>query len=99
MELENTTGKNVMIAQYMNVEYNPTYGYLLTPHIYTKAHQLNYHISFDLLIPVYKKVCVELNEYTSDIMEFHNALLSCDIKRLYNAIIYAIELIKQHQSL
>lgn len=95
MVLENTTAKNVMIAEYMKVEFNPTYGYLIKPHIYTKAHQLDYHKSYDSLIPVFKKACIDMVDYTSDIVEYEKALYSCDVSILYNSVVYAIELINQ----
>ena len=89
----NTTNNNKLIAEFMGITPNEAGVYHVSKHKGYDVENLNYHTSWDWLMPVLKKINLKLTPQNYSEWGMINRPTEYHIKDVYNQV---VEFIKQY---
>lgn len=81
---------NKLIAEFMGIRYEENKNSHESSWAYYEDCELEYHTSWDWLMPVVEK-CYESGAEENEVGDITHALLDCDRKETYNAVVEFIK--------
>tara|TARA_R100000900_G_C3333803_1_gene163896 strand:+ start:917 stop:1204 length:288 start_codon:yes stop_codon:yes gene_type:complete len=89
----NTQENNKLIAEFMGIVYPKLNNVIVIDNVVIKEDELQYHLSWDWLMPVVEKIEEYLSANVGKVGYFDECLSSNDLDIRYNAV---VEFINQH---